>query len=455
MVFLGYIFFNTDAQRIFGMFDFLSQKFSSIFSTVDRAKKLTETNIQETIVLVQDALLEADVPYNVVRDFIQTLTTEVVGQNISTALKPGEQLLKIVQNKISAFLGGDGTLFAFTFPSVVMVMGLQGSGKTTTIGKLAYKIKKDAARENKIKKILVGSVDFYRPAAIDQLEILAKKVGITFLRAKSTDPVLAAKEIFAHYKQEAFDILLLDTAGRLHIDNKMLQELQEIDAHVRPAHKLLVLDAMTGQESLAVAKAFDDTIAFQAAILTKMDSDTRGGAAFSFRYVLKKPIIFVGEGENVADLNYFYPDRATERMLGMGDVRSLIDHADEKIAVHEQEKAEQALKSGAFSLQDFADQMSMMNKMGSLSQLVKYMPGAAGRLSPDMIQRGERELVKFRAIISSMTSKERLDTTILNYSRRQRVARGAGVKVEDIGLLLNRFEEAKQYVKLLNKFGSF
>jgi signal recognition particle subunit SRP54 len=291
-------------------------------------------------------------------------------------------------------------------------------------------------------------VDFYRPAAIDQLEILAKQVDVSFYRAQSTDPVLAAKEIISFGKNNKYDVVLLDTAGRLHIDNTMLQELQEIDALLRPSYKMLVLDAMTGQESLSVAKAFEDTIGFHGAALTKMDSDTRGGAAFAFRFVLKKPIVFVGEGEKVTDLNNFHPDRATERMLGMGDIRTLIERAEEKISAAEQAKAEQAFRSGAFTLQDFADQMAMMNKIGSLSQLLKYMPGIGAKISPEMIQRGEVELVKFRAIIGSMTPKERLNASLVNNSRMQRVAKGAGVAIDDVARLLKRFEEAKQYVKL-------
>jgi signal recognition particle subunit SRP54 len=442
-------------KRIFGMFDFLSQKFSSIFSSLSESKKLTEGNISDVLEQVKEALLEADVPYAVVQSFAQELKSEVVGTRIQSSLKPGEQLLKIVQEKIVAFLGGDAVLFSFTYPSVVMVMGLQGSGKTTSIGKLAYKIKKDAQKEHTTKKILVASVDFYRPAAIDQLEVLAKRVGVDSYRARNADVVAASKEIFSYFKHNAYDILLLDTAGRLHVDNMMLQELQEIDAHLQPAHKLLVLDAMTGQESLTVAKVFDDTVGFQAAILTKMDSDTRGGSAFAFRYILKKPIVFVGEGENVADLNFFYPSRAAERMLGQGDLLTLMEKAEEKLAFDEQKKAEQALKSGAFTLQDFADQMTMMNKIGSLSHIMKYMPGMGGKVSPEILERGEVELARFRAIISSMTPKERVNTTILNNSRVYRIAQGAGVKSEDVTLLLKRFEEAKQYVKLLNKFGSF
>ena len=430
------------------MFDFLSQKFSSLFSHLGDSKKITQQNIQEALETVEQALLEADVPYGVVQTFIESVKNDVVGQNVVNALKPAEQLMVVVQNKIVDFLGGDNTQSSFLYPSTVMVMGLQGSGKTTTIGKLAYSIKKDAEKNKITKKILVGSIDFYRPAAIDQLEILARQVDVACYRAQSSDPVAAAKEIFSFGQSNGYSVILLDTAGRLHIDNTMLQELQEIDALLRPAYKILVLDAMTGQESLSVAKAFDDTIGFHGAILTKMDSDTRGGAAFAFRFVLKKPIIFVGEGEKVTDLNAFYPDRAAERILGMGDIRTLIERAEEKFSAAEQEKAEKALSSGSFSLQDFADQMSMMNKLGSLSQLLKYMPGMGAKISPEMIQRGEIELIRFRAIISSMTQKERLNERILNHSRMQRVAQGAGVDVVDVAKLLKRFEEAKQYVKL-------
>jgi signal recognition particle subunit SRP54 len=436
------------------MFDFLSQKFSSLFSRFDNGEKLTESNVAQTLDQLKQALLEADVPYRVVDSFTQSVKEDVLGTKAIASLKPAEHLMKIVQDKIIMFLGGEGVVAPFPSSMVLMVMGLQGSGKTTTLGKLAYKIKKDALKEGKTKKILVASVDFYRPAAIDQLELLADRVGVDFYRTQSKQPLLAVKEIISRHQQHCYDVLLLDTAGRLHVDNNLLQELQEIDALLQPNYKILVLDAMTGQESLSVAKVFEDTVGFKGAILTKMDSDTRGGSAFAFRYVLKKPILFVGEGENVADLSFFFPDRAAERILGMGDVRSLIEQAEEKIALNEREKAEEAFKSGSFSLQDFADQMAMMSKLGSLSQLLKYMPGGGMNVSPDVIQKGEVELSKFRAIISSMTLKERLNPSILDNSRMKRVAQGAGVVQQDVAMLLKRFEEAKQYVKLLNRFGS-
>ncbi len=336
-------------------------------------------------------------------------------------------------------------------------MGLQGSGKTTSIGKMAYLTSSEAKAKGKDRRILMTSVDFYRPAAVDQLEILSGQVpGATFYRAHSTDPVAAAKEIMAFYQKGLFELLFLDTAGRLHVDEQMLEELKQINAALKPKYKVLVLDAMTGQESLAVAEQFNKAVGFDMAVLTKMDSNTRAGAAFAFRYALKKPIVFVGSGEKVADLERLYPERLAGRILGMGDITSLLERANEKIKQSEQESLEKAISKGQLSLQDFADQLKMMQKLGSLSQIVKYMPGGANpALTPEMIQKGEVELKKFGAIISSMTHKERFLPRILDASRKKRIAAGAGVSVADINLLLERFEQSQQYVKLLKKFGRF
>ena len=439
------------------MFDFLSQKFSSIFSKLTGKAKLTEENIEEALQKVQDALIGADVPYDIVQEFTQSVKTEVLGQKVTKALKPGEQFIKIVHERLLAFLGGDGgTTFSFQIPSVVMVMGLQGSGKTTTLGKLANYVQNQAKKRGKNRKILLGSVDFYRPAAVDQLEVLAKNVGVGFYRANSTDPVTAANEIINFAKNNRFEIVFLDTAGRLHVDSKMLQELQQIDTHVRPKYKILVLDSMTGQESLNVAKAFDQGVSFHSAILTKMDSDTRGGAAFAFRYSLKKPILFVGMGEKSDDLEQFRPNRVADRILGMGDILSLIERAEEKIKKDEQESLYRSLSSGKMNLQDFANQMEMVGRLGSLSKIMKYMPGASGlNVSPEMLQKGETEVKRFKAIISSMTPKERFHPRVIDGSRKKRIAIGAGVKVEDVNTLLQRFEQSQQYAKLFKKFGRF
>ena len=440
------------------MFDFLTNKFSSIFSKITGKSSLTESDVDGVLASVKDALIEADVPLTLVQAFCDDIKQEVVGQKVLASLKPSDQLIKVVHDKLKAFLGGqDSVPFTFQLPSMVLVMGLQGSGKTTSIAKMAYLVSQEAKAKGKERRILLASVDFYRPAAIDQLEILAKQVpGATFYRAASTDPVQAAQEIYALYQKGLFELLFLDTAGRLHIDDQMIAEVQAIDKQLKPKYKLLVLDAMTGQESLAIAQAFNGAVGFDGAVLTKLDSDTRAGAAFAFRYALKKPILFVGSGEKVADLERLYPERLAGRILGMGDIATLVEKTNEKIKQSEQQAIERSFAKGHMTLQDFADQLKMMQKLGSLSQIMKYMPGAGNaNFSPEMVQKGELELKKFSAIISSMTQKERVLPRILDASRKKRVAQGAGVTVSDINLLLERFEQSQQYVKLLKKFGRF
>jgi signal recognition particle subunit SRP54 len=439
------------------MFDLLSQKFSNIFSKITGKGSLTESNISEAILKVRDALIEADVPYHLVEEFTESIKKEAVGQKVVTSLNPGEQFIKIVHQRLVYFLGGTGdSNFSFQIPSTIMVMGLQGSGKTTTLGKLANFVQKQAKKRGKERRILLASVDFYRPAAVEQLEIISKQIGVGFYRAESSDPVRAAKEIEKYAKSNRYELLLLDTAGRLHVDNDMLHELKEIDSSLMPKYKILVLDSMTGQESLNVAKAFDQTVSFNWGILSKMDSDTRGGAAFAFRYALKKPIMFMGIGEKSEDLEPFRPARAADRILGMGDVLSLIEKAEEKIKKHEQEQLYKSFSSGKMNLQDFANQMDMVGRLGSLSKIMKYIPGASGmNISPEMIQRGEKEVKAFKAIISSMTAKERYCPHIIDGSRKKRIATGAGVRVEDVNNLLQRFEQSKQYAKLFKRFGRF
>lgn len=440
------------------MFDFLSNKFANLFSRLTGQTKLTQKNIEETMQKVRDAMLEADVPFSVVDTFLNEISEEVVGQKLlTTSLKPGEHLIKIVHDKLLAFLGGqDSSAFAFQIPSTLMLMGLQGSGKTTTAAKLAYFIKKQAENRGKSRTILLASIDFYRPAAIDQLEILANKHGFSFYRSSYTDPLKAALDINAYGKQHGFDIVILDTAGRMHVDAVMMQEIQSVDQKLQPKYKFLVLDAMTGQESLRVAQSFQEGVGFTAAILSKMDSETRAGCALAFRYCLKKPILFVGTGEKPSDLEQFKPDRMTSCILGMGDIQTLIEKAQEKIKKADQDALTASLSKGKMTLQDFAQQLEMMNKIGSLSQIMKYMPGASmASMSPEVLNKGEMELKKFRAIISSMTKKERILPAILNGSRKQRIACGAGVTVAEVNILLDRFEKSKEVVKLFNKFSRF
>lgn len=417
--------------------------------------RLTETSLAETLAKVRDALIEADVPYEVTEAFVREVQTEALGQKLINSMKPSELLIKIVHDKMVAFLGGaSANGFAFQLPSTIMVVGLQGSGKTTTLGKLAHYLKEQAQSRGKNRRILLASVDYYRPAAIEQLEILAHQARVFFYRSAETDPVAAAKDIKAYALKEQIDIVLLDTAGRLHVDQALLDELKKITVSLNPTYTIIVLDAMLGQKSLEVARAFDRVVGFTGALLTKMDSDTRGGVAFAFRYALQKPILFTGTGEKLEDLEPFRPERMVGRIMGMGDLQTLLEQAEKKIKKHDQEKLSQAMKSGGFTLHDFAASMSMMNSLGSVSSLAKYLPGNLGlSLSAHQAEGVEKEMKKFKAIIHSMTPKERLIPSLLDGSRKKRIAAGAGVTPADVNTLLARFEQIKQYATLMKRVG--
>lgn len=439
------------------MVDFLTERFSSVFSRLTGQHKLTESNIDQAVQKINDALLEADVPQKVVQEFVSKVKEEALGQKVLSSLKPGEQFIKVVHDQLVALLGQQpATAELVRQFSFVMVMGLQGSGKTTTLAKIALWLQQHYKKQGHSKKILLGSVDFYRPAAVDQLEVLAKQLAIDFYRSPLKQPVEAAQDIQAYARKHGYEVVLLDTAGRMHIDNTMLEELREIDARVRPSYKLLVLDAMTGQESLTVAQTFDQAVGFQGAILAKMDSDTRGGAAISFRYALKKPVLFMGTGEKVDNLELFHGDRLAKRILGMGDLESLLERAEEKISVQEQERLEKAMMSGNMTLVDFAKQLEMMGSMGSLTKIAQYMPGmGALKITQEQIEKGEKDLKVFKAVINSMTLKERLKPKLLDGSRKKRIAKGSGTQVSDINFLLERFEQSQQFGKLLKRFGRF
>jgi signal recognition particle subunit SRP54 len=431
-----------------------SKSFSSIFSSLTGHGKFTEKNIDESIQKIKDSLLQADVPYDLVHTFIAEIKQEVLGQKLVNSLRPSEQFVKLVYDRLLAFLGGQYLQESFTFqiPSTIMMLGLQGAGKTTTAAKLAVFIQNQAKKRGKTRKILCASVDFYRPAAIDQLEIVASQAGADFYRAYAKDVVQATHEIHNYAKKYNYEHLILDTAGRLHIDDSMMKELEEVEKIIKPKYKFLVIDAMIGQESLSVAKTFQDRIKFDYAILAKMDSDTHAGVAFSFRYALKKPVLFIGTGEKLDNFELFRPERIANRMLGMGDILTLVENAEEKIKQSEQESLEKSFRSGNFTLDDFEKQLAMANRLGSLSTMMKYLPGMGNlNISNAQLEQSEKEMKKFRAIMSSMTKKEKMQPQILDASRKQRIAKGSGVSVQDINQMLQRFEQSQQFVKLLKK----
>ncbi len=437
------------------MFDFLTEKFSTIFSSLTGKSRLTEENLSTALEQVKNSLLEADIDYDTVCTFVDEVAKEVVGQKVIRSVKPSDQFIKIIHDRMVAFLGGQYGQETFTFqiPSVILMMGLQGSGKTTTVGKLAYFIKNQASKRGKTVKILCASVDFYRPAAIDQLEIVSEQVHVDFYRATSGDVLQAVAEIYTYFKAHGYQYLLLDTAGRLQVDDRMIDELVAIKKIVQPKYSLMVLDAMTGQQSLSVAQSFQSKVGFDGAVLSKMDSQTRAGAAFAFRYTLKKPIFFIGLGEKFDQLEIFRPERIANRMLGLGDVVTLVEQVQDKIQKSDQDSLTKAFMSGDITLDDFAKQLQMVSKIGSLSSILKFMPGMGNaKISQAEVDRGDQELKKFKVILSSMTVKERRHPALLtNGSRKNRIAKGAGVKVEAVNLLLERFEQSKQFVKLLKK----
>lgn len=441
------------------MFEFLSEKVSSVFTRLTGQHKLSESNIIDTLKKVQESLLEADVPYDVVQAFIVQLKEKTIGATVLKAAKPAEQFIKIAHETLTNFLTAPETVKPFirNEKTVAVVMGLQGSGKTTTIAKLVAYQKIVKKKHN--LKVLLASVDFYRPAAVDQLEILSEQVSSDFYRARSEKPVKAAQEIVAHFNSNKYDLLLLDTAGRLHVDSDMLEELKQVVAIAQPQEKILVLDAMTGQESLSVAQAFNEAVGFDWAVLSKMDSNARAGSAFAFAFTLAKSIQFVGTGERVDELERFHPKRVADRILGMGDLQTLIekfDRLEKQQSQKEQEDSAKRMMQGKMNLEDFAQQLEMMSKMGPFTQLMQYMPGfSAANVSREQLAQGENQIKRFRAALSSMTLKERFQPTLLNNSRKKRIAQGAGVSEQEINEFLQRFEETQRFVKLMGKSGRF
>lgn len=427
------------------MFDSLSQRLNAILTTLKRKGKLTEKDLDEGLREVRRALLEADVNYKVVKRFVDDVRSKALGQAITESLNPGQQIVKIVRDELTALMGNQrAELSTSQRPAVWMVVGLQGSGKTTTVGKLA----KHFSRQG--KRLLLAATDIQRPAAIEQLKQLGSQLS-TPVYAQGTTSLGIAQSSASHAKQQASDILIIDTAGRLQIDEALMGELVEMKSKLSPSEILLVADAMTGQEAVSIAEAFNAHLGLTGIILTKMDGDARGGAALSMVEVTGKPIVFLGVGEKLDDLEAFHPDRLAQRILGMGDVLSLIEEVEKKIDTKKAEEFAKKLDKERFTLEDFQEQLEQVRSLGPLDKLLEKLPGVSG--IKGQVQIDERELTRVQAIINSMTPQERRHPEVLNASRKKRIARGSGTQVSDINRLLKRFEEAKTMMKKMKKLG--
>ena len=425
-------------------FEGLSGRLSEVFKKLKGRGKVKESDIKEVMREVRMALLEADVNYKVAKDFVASVSEKALGSEVLESLTPAQQIIKIVNDQLTELMGSTNARinFASKNPTVIMRCGLQGAGKTTHCAKLARYFKSSG------KRPLLAACDVYRPAAIEQLKIVGEQAGVPVFEMGQGDPVEIARRAMMQARDYGNDILILDTAGRLHIDEELMEELRRIKAEVQPHEILLVLDAMTGQDAVNVAKSFDETLGIDGIVLTKLDGDTRGGAALSVRAVTGKPIKFVGTGEKLDNLEPFYPDRMASRILGMGDVLTLIEKAQS--AVDEQKALEMAqkLKEQSFDMNDLLEQMQQIHQMGSLSQVISMFPGA-GKVSDEDAAAGEAQMRRTEAIIQSMTKREREKPSIINPSRKRRIAAGSGTRVEDVNRLLKQFEQMQKMMKMM------
>lgn len=421
-------------------FEGLSQKLSGALSRLTSRGKLTEQAVKEGMREVRVALLEADVNYLVVKDFCKRVTERCVGQQVLDSLSPSQQVLKIVNEEMTALMGAENARLTWSssVPTIFMLCGLQGAGKTTMAGKLANYLQKQG------KKPLLAACDIYRPAAIKQLQVVGAQVNVPVYEHGTQDPVKTAKEAVERCRDYGRDVLIIDTAGRLHIDTELMEELRRIKTNIKPQEILFVVDAMTGQDAVNVAKTFDGELGIDGVILTKLDGDTRGGAALSIKAVVGKPIKFSGTGEKLADIEPFYPDRMASRILGMGDVMTLIEKAQE--AFDGEDVAKIAKKGGQeLTLDDFLSQMQQMKKMGGLQSMLGMLPGVGSKLQD--VQIDDDAMKKPEAIIRSMTPRERRNPAVLNASRRKRIAAGSGTTVQDVNALVKQFDQAKSMMK--------
>lgn len=428
-------------------FESLSDKLESAFGRLRSKGSLNESDVKEAMREVRLALLEADVNYKVAKDFTQRVTERAIGSQVMESLTPAQMVIKIVNEELTDLMGGTQTRLAYAShpPTIVMMCGLQGSGKTTHCAKIALKLKKENHRP------LLVACDVYRPAAVKQLQVVGEQVGVPVFEKGQGDPVEISKQAVSLAKDQGYDYVIIDTAGRLHIDRELMEELQNVKAAVHPHEILLVVDAMTGQDAVTVASTFDEALGIDGMVLTKMDGDTRGGAALSARAVTGKPIKFVGMGEKLDELDYFYPDRMASRILGMGDVLSLIEKAETALDEKKAAELEAKIRKNKFDLNDLLDQMQQVKKMGSMKDILSMLPGVGSKLKNVDIDDGQ--LDRIQAIIFSMTPKERANPDIINPSRKRRIAAGCGMQVEDVNRLLSQYRQMQKMMKQFNSKG--
>lgn len=433
------------------IFESLSDRLQETFKKLRGHGKLTEDDVNDAMREVRMALLEADVNFKVVKQFIKTVKERAIGQDILETLTPAQVVIKIVDEELTNLMGGTQSRINMSPnpPTVIMMVGLQGAGKTTSAGKLGLALKKQG------KRPLLVACDIYRPAAIKQLQVVGKQLELpVFTMEQGTDAVTIAKNSIAYSQSHANDVIIIDTAGRLQIDEKLMQELRDIKAEVKPHEILLVVDAMTGQESVNVAQAFNDSLGLDGVVMTKLDGDARGGAALSVKAVTSVPIKFVGMGEKLEALQPFHPDRMASRILGMGDVLSLVEKAQQTFDMEEAKKMERKLRKDEFTLDDFLSQMQQVKKLGSLENILGMIPGMGGlkkQLEGQNIDLDGKEMRQIEAIIKSMTPAERANIDIINGSRRKRIALGSGTRVQDVNKLLKQFGEMKKMMKKMKK----
>ena len=424
------------------MFENLTDKLERSFKILKGEGRITEINVAETLKEIRRALIDADVNYKVAKSFTDQVKQKALGQDVLKAVKPGQMMTKIVRDELAELMGGTATDIRLEGnPAVILIAGLQGSGKTTFSGKLAAFIKSKKGRQ-----VLLVAGDVYRPAAIDQLKVLGGQIGVeVYTEEGNKNPVQIAENAIKYARQNSFNVVIVDTAGRLAVDEAMMQEITAIKAAVKPSETLFVVDAMTGQDAVNTAKEFNDRLDFDGVVLTKLDGDTRGGAALSIRAVVGKPIKFSGTGEKLSDIEPFHPDRMASRILGMGDVMTLIEKAQEAFDGDEAEKLVKRGSRDQLTLEDFLSQMQQMKKMGGLQSMLSMLPGVGNKLAN--VEIDENAMKKPEAIIRSMTPRERRNPGILNASRRKRIAAGSGTTVQDVNALIRQFEQAKDMMK--------